>query len=59
MLAEAGAPELQRHDAPRELLQPLVSRYEAALAQLERAVKVRSLAMSRHVQEEPCGVAGT
>ncbi|KAK2498299.1 hypothetical protein MC885_012104 [Smutsia gigantea] len=39
MLADAGAPELQRHDSPRELLQPLVPRYEEALSQLERAVK--------------------
>ncbi|KAF6080918.1 DEAD-box helicase 51 [Phyllostomus discolor] len=39
MLAEAGAPELQRHDTPPELLQPLVPRYEAALSQLEKAVK--------------------
>ncbi|XP_053784416.1 ATP-dependent RNA helicase DDX51 [Desmodus rotundus] len=39
MLTEAGAPELQRHDAPTELLQPLVPRYEAALAQLEEAVR--------------------
>lgn len=58
MLAEAGAPELRRHDAPWELLQPLVSRYEVALAQLERAVKVRPPATSGHVQEGPCGVAG-
>lgn len=40
MLADAGAPELQRHDSPSELLQPLVPRYEEALSQLERAVKV-------------------
>lgn len=39
MLADAGAPELQRHDSPSELLQPLVPRYEEALSQLERAVK--------------------
>lgn len=39
MLAEAGAPELERHDVPSKLLQPLVPRYEEALAQLERAVK--------------------
>lgn len=39
MLAEAGAPELERHDVPSKLLQPLVPQYEAALAQLERAVK--------------------
>lgn len=41
MLAEAGVPELERHDTPSELLQPLVPRYEEALSQLERAVKVR------------------
>lgn len=42
MLAEAGAPELERHDVPSKLLQPLVPQYEEALAQLERAVKVRA-----------------
>lgn len=41
MLAEAGAPELARHDIPGELLRPLVPRYEEALSQLEQAVKVR------------------
>ncbi|XP_037016861.2 ATP-dependent RNA helicase DDX51 [Artibeus jamaicensis] len=39
MLTEAGVPELQQHDTPAELLQPLVPRYEEALAQLEAAVK--------------------
>ncbi|XP_042767001.1 ATP-dependent RNA helicase DDX51 [Panthera leo] len=39
MLAEAGAPELARHDVPGELLRPLVPRYEEALSQLEQAVK--------------------
>lgn len=39
MLAEAGAPELARHDIPGELLRPLVPRYEEALSQLEQAVK--------------------
>ncbi|XP_008155514.2 ATP-dependent RNA helicase DDX51 [Eptesicus fuscus] len=39
MLTEAGVPELERHDTPSELLQPLVPRYEEALSQLERAVK--------------------
>ncbi|XP_077917285.1 ATP-dependent RNA helicase DDX51 isoform X3 [Halichoerus grypus] len=39
MLAEAGVLETARHDIPGELLQPLVPRYEAALSQLERAVK--------------------
>uniref|UniRef100_A0A8C4PR38 ATP-dependent RNA helicase n=1 Tax=Equus asinus asinus TaxID=83772 RepID=A0A8C4PR38_EQUAS len=39
MLAEGGVPELERHDTPSKLLQPLVPRYEAALSQLERAVK--------------------
>ncbi|XP_006910109.2 ATP-dependent RNA helicase DDX51, partial [Pteropus alecto] len=39
MLAEAGAPALQRHDVPAELLQPLVPRYEEALSQLESAIK--------------------
>ncbi|CAK6439926.1 unnamed protein product [Pipistrellus nathusii] len=42
MLAEAGVPELERHDTPSELLQPLVPRYEEALSQLERAVKEES-----------------
>lgn len=41
MLAEAGVPEMARHDIPNELLQPLLPRYEEALSQLERAVKVR------------------
>lgn len=41
MLTEAGVPALERHDAPSELLQPLVPRYEEALSQLERAVQVR------------------
>ncbi|KAM6165039.1 ATP-dependent RNA helicase DDX51 isoform 2-T2 [Erethizon dorsatum] len=39
MLAEAGAPELARHEVPSKLLQPLVPRYEEALSQLERMVK--------------------
>ncbi|XP_028336498.1 ATP-dependent RNA helicase DDX51, partial [Physeter macrocephalus] len=39
MLGEGGVPGLQRHDAPGELLQPLVPRYREALAQLERAVR--------------------
>ncbi|XP_036077164.1 ATP-dependent RNA helicase DDX51 isoform X1 [Rousettus aegyptiacus] len=39
MLAEAGAPALQRHEVPAELLQPLLPRYEAALSELESAVK--------------------
>ncbi|KAI5756945.1 DDX51 [Gulo gulo luscus] len=39
MLAEAGVPDMTRHDVPCELLQPLVPRYEEALSQLERAVK--------------------
>lgn len=39
MLEEGGVPGLERHDTPSELLQPLVPRYEAALSQLERAVK--------------------
>ncbi|XP_007953246.2 ATP-dependent RNA helicase DDX51 [Orycteropus afer afer] len=42
MLAGAGVPELRRHEVPGELLQPLVPRYEAALAQLERTVRVRA-----------------
>lgn len=41
MLAEGGVPELQRHETPDDAMQPLVPRYEAALAQLELAVKVR------------------
>lgn len=39
MLDEAGAPRLQRHETPSELLQPLVPRYEAALSQLEKTVR--------------------
>ncbi|XP_032126779.1 ATP-dependent RNA helicase DDX51 isoform X2 [Sapajus apella] len=39
MLAEAGAPELQRHELSSTLLQPLVPRYEEALSQLEESVK--------------------
>ncbi|XP_069922366.1 ATP-dependent RNA helicase DDX51 isoform X2 [Oryctolagus cuniculus] len=39
MLEEAGAPRLQRHETPSELLQPLVPRYEAALSQLEKTVR--------------------
>ncbi|XP_054450404.1 ATP-dependent RNA helicase DDX51 [Pteronotus mesoamericanus] len=39
MLTEGGAPALQRHDPPSELLQLLVPRYEEALSQLEEAVK--------------------
>ncbi|XP_037367247.1 ATP-dependent RNA helicase DDX51 [Talpa occidentalis] len=39
MLAEAGVPELARHEVPSQDLQPLAPRYEAALAQLEQAVK--------------------
>ncbi|XP_036290212.1 ATP-dependent RNA helicase DDX51 isoform X2 [Pipistrellus kuhlii] len=42
MLAEAGVPQLERHDTPGELLQPLVPRYEEALSQLERAVQEES-----------------
>lgn len=40
MVSEAGVPELARHEIPRELLQPLVARYETALSQLEKTVKV-------------------
>ncbi|KAL1768838.1 ATP-dependent RNA helicase DDX51 [Sigmodon hispidus] len=39
MVSEAGVPELSCHEIPRELLQPLVSRYEKALSQLEKTVK--------------------
>ncbi|XP_040475991.1 LOW QUALITY PROTEIN: ATP-dependent RNA helicase DDX51 [Ursus maritimus] len=39
MLAEAGVPEMARHDIPNEILQPLLPQYEEALSQLERAVK--------------------
>ncbi|KAM4827059.1 ATP-dependent RNA helicase DDX51 isoform 2-T2 [Thomomys bottae] len=39
MLAEAGVPELTRHEIPSELLQPLVPQYKEALSQLERTVK--------------------
>lgn len=41
MVSEAGVPELACHEIPRELLQPLVARYEIALSQLEKTVKVR------------------
>lgn len=41
MLREGGVPRLERHDTPSELLQPLVPRYQEALSQLERAVRVR------------------
>nr|XP_027807811.1 ATP-dependent RNA helicase DDX51 isoform X2 [Marmota flaviventris] len=39
MLAEAGAPELSRHEIPSELLQPMVPQYEEALSQLEKTIK--------------------
>ncbi|XP_004690702.2 PREDICTED: ATP-dependent RNA helicase DDX51, partial [Condylura cristata] len=39
MLAEAGVPELERHEVPSHCLQPLAPQYEVALAQLEQAVK--------------------
>lgn len=39
MVSEAGVPELACHEIPRELLQPLVARYEIALSQLEKTVK--------------------
>ncbi|XP_055971517.1 ATP-dependent RNA helicase DDX51 [Sorex fumeus] len=39
MLAEAGVPELQRHETPDDDMQSLVPQYEAALVQLEQAVK--------------------
>ncbi|XP_045152671.1 ATP-dependent RNA helicase DDX51 [Echinops telfairi] len=39
MLAEAGVPTLGRHEIPGELLEPLGPSYEAALAQLEKAVR--------------------
>ncbi|KAF7467832.1 ATP-dependent RNA helicase DDX51 isoform X2 [Marmota monax] len=39
MLAEAGAPELLRHEIPSELLQPMVPQYEEALSQLEKTIK--------------------
>ncbi|XP_003945289.3 ATP-dependent RNA helicase DDX51 isoform X1 [Saimiri boliviensis] len=39
MLAESGAPELQRHELSSKLLQPLVPKYEEALSQLEESVK--------------------
>lgn len=48
MLTEAGVPELERHDTPSELLQPLVPQYEQALSQLERAVKVRPWRFWQH-----------
>lgn len=42
MVSEAGVPELARHEIPRKLLQPLTARYETALSQLEKTVKVRA-----------------
>ncbi|XP_006874147.1 PREDICTED: ATP-dependent RNA helicase DDX51 [Chrysochloris asiatica] len=39
MLADAGVPELGRHEIPSELLQPLIPRYEEALTQLEKTVR--------------------
>ncbi|KAM6155798.1 ATP-dependent RNA helicase DDX51 [Rhynchocyon petersi] len=39
MLADTGVPELRRQEIPSEVLQPLVPRYEAALAQLEKTIK--------------------
>lgn len=54
MLAEAGAPELARHEIPRELLQPLVPRYEEALSQLEKTVKVRSAGPGCGPASWPC-----
>lgn len=42
MVSEAGVPELARHEIPRKLLQPLAARYETALSQLEKTVKVRA-----------------
>lgn len=42
MLAEAGLPQLQRHETPTSDLQLLVPQYEEALAQLELTVKVRT-----------------
>lgn len=46
MVSEAGVPELTLHEIPRKLLQPLVARYETALSQLEKTVKVRASASS-------------
>ncbi|XP_029777499.1 ATP-dependent RNA helicase DDX51, partial [Suricata suricatta] len=43
MLAEAGAPELTRHDVPSETLRPLVPRYEQALSQLQQAVQTERM----------------
>lgn len=53
MLAEAGVPDMTRQDIPSELLQPLVPRYEEALSQLERAVKVRGRGVP-----DPCLMSG-
>lgn len=53
MLAEAGVPDMTRQDIPSELLQPLVPRYEEALSQLERAVKVRGRGVP-----DPCLTSG-
>ncbi|CAO2629025.1 ATP-dependent RNA helicase DDX51 [Lemmus lemmus] len=39
MVSEAGVPEVAHHEIPRELLQPLVPRYEMALSHLEKIVK--------------------
>lgn len=50
MVSEAGVPELARHEIPRELLQPLTARYETALSQLEKIVKVRVSSSSALLQ---------
>lgn len=50
MVSEAGVPELARHEIPRELLQPLTARYETALSQLEKTVKVRVSSSSALLQ---------
>ncbi|XP_038618619.1 ATP-dependent RNA helicase DDX51 [Tachyglossus aculeatus] len=39
MLQEAGAPTLQPHPVRRELLEPLVPQYQAALATLQKTIK--------------------
>jgi hypothetical protein len=53
MVSEAGVPELTHHEIPRKLLQPLVARYETALSQLEKTVKVRPSASGGSALEMP------
>ncbi|KAL6036449.1 hypothetical protein STEG23_034160 [Scotinomys teguina] len=52
MVSEAGVPELARHEIPRELLQPLVARYEIALSQLEKTVKALANDFRYNIEHE-------